>query len=259
MHRDLFAARTLAWRLVVRDLSAQYRQTILGYLWAVLPVVVMTLIWVALNRSNVVHVTTGSVPYPVYALTGMVFWQLFLDALNAPLLQLNTNRTMLNRVNFPVEALLMSGIAQVLFSFAIKLVVLAVALVAFQVPVEWTAAFVWAPAFGILMVGTVLGVLLAPFGLLYKDVPQALLVIVSPLMLLTPVVYPPPAQGLIGTVMRWNPLTPLFVVMRDLLYGKVGAYVPGFALVCGATLAVAGLGWLVFRLAMPLLVERIEA
>src|SRR5207302_4710330 len=51
-------------------------------------------------------------PYAVYALTGSIFWFLFVDALNAPLRQLNSNRSMLNRVNFPPEALILSGIGQ---------------------------------------------------------------------------------------------------------------------------------------------------
>ena len=37
MFQDLGASQELAWRLVIRDISAQYRQTALGYFWAVFP------------------------------------------------------------------------------------------------------------------------------------------------------------------------------------------------------------------------------
>ena len=255
---DVRAARMLAWRLFVRDISALYRQTALGYVWALLPPLVTTLVWILLNSSRLVTINTGDIPYPVFVLTGTVFWQLFLEALNAPLKQLSGNKSMLNRVSFPTEALLMSGMAQVLFSFLIKLVVLAGALAIFRVPVEWTAVFVVFPIFGLLAIGTVAGVLLAPAGLLFKDVEQALLVIVTPLMFLTPVVYPPPG-GYIGAIMRLNPLTPVFTVTRDLLYGDVGAMVGAFALVLAGTLVVAALGWIVYRLALPILIERLEA
>ena len=51
MLQDLVASRELAWRLAVRDLSAQYRQTILGFLWAIILPLANTLIWIFLSRS----------------------------------------------------------------------------------------------------------------------------------------------------------------------------------------------------------------
>jgi homopolymeric O-antigen transport system permease protein len=257
--RDMRAARILAWRLVVRDIAAQYRQTVFGYLWAALPAVVNALVWVALDSSGVISVNTGAVPYVAYVLTGTIFWQLFLDALNAPLKQLNQNRSMLNRVNFPTEALLASGVAQVLFSFLVKLVVLAVVLAAFGAPVKWTAPAVLLPAFGLLTVGTVLGVLIAPIGMLYKDVEQSLTVIVMPLMFLTPVIYPAQSLGTLGTITRLNPLTPMFEVLREFLFGGVGPYVAEMAIICAATLVLAAFGWVVYRLSLPIMIERLEA
>jgi lipopolysaccharide transport system permease protein len=77
-------------------------------------------------------------------------------------------------------------------------------------------------------------------------------------MFLTPVVYPLPA-GHLGAVMHANPLTPLFTVTRELLYGGVGPMVGSFAFVWVATFLFAGLAWVVYRLAVPILVERLEA
>jgi lipopolysaccharide transport system permease protein len=259
MWGDLRASRQLAWRLVVRDISSQYRQTAFGYLWAVLPPVLITLVWVLLNRSAIVRVNAGSLPYPVYVLTGTIFWQLFVDALNAPLKQLSSNRSLLSRVRFPTEALLLSGGAQVLFSFAIKLAVLVGLLIVYRVSVEWTAVFLVFPIAGVLAVGTVLGVLVAPLGMLYKDIDQALLLIVGPLMFLTPVVYPVPATGTLATIMNANPLTPLLNMARDMLYTGGTDAVAGSGLVAGVTVAAAGIGWLVYRLALPILVERLDA
>jgi lipopolysaccharide transport system permease protein len=259
MLSDLKESRALAWRLAVRDISAQYRQTAFGYLWAVLPPIVITLIWVLLNKSQFLIVKTGDIPYAVFALTGTVFWQLFLESVNAPLKQLGVNRSMLNRVNFPTEALLLSGIAQALFSFAIKLVVLAVALLLFQVPIKWTAVFLVFPILGLVALGTAIGMLLAPAGLLYKDVEQSLATLLGPLMFLAPVLYPPPAGGFLGAAMKVNPLTPMFTVTRDLLFGGVGPRLEEFALVSCAALVLTGVAWVVFRLALPLLIERLEA
>jgi lipopolysaccharide transport system permease protein len=85
MFRDLVSSRELAWRLTVRDLSAQYRQTFLGFLWAIILPLANTLVWIFLSRSGVVNVSETALPYPVYVFTGTMLWAILMDALNAPL------------------------------------------------------------------------------------------------------------------------------------------------------------------------------
>jgi lipopolysaccharide transport system permease protein len=257
--RDARAARKLAWRLFLRDIAAQYRQTAIGYVWAALPAVFTALVWVALQAVGLLNVDTGSIPYIAYVLAGMTFWQLFVDALNAPLKMLSQNRSMLNRVNFPTEAIFASGVAQVLFSFALRLVVLAVVLAAVSAPVKWTAPGVLLPAFGLLLTGTALGLVLAPAGVLYQDVQQGLNMVIAPLMFLTPVIYAAGTTGVLGEITAVNPLTPMFEVMRGFLFGGIGAYLVEFGIVCAVMFAVVCVAWVVYRLSLPMLVERIEA
>jgi homopolymeric O-antigen transport system permease protein len=257
--RDVRAARILAWRLFVRDTSAQYRQTAFGYLWAALPAVFTALVWFALQAVGVINVKTGSVPYIAYVLTGTIFWQTFIDALNAPLKQLTQNLSMLSRVNFPTEALIGAGVAQVLFSFLIRAVVLAVVLAATSAPVKWTAPAALLPGFALIAFGTVLGILLLPLGMLYQDIQQGLMVVVAPLMFLTPVLYPASSAGQLEMVIHVNPLTAPFEVLREFLFGGIGPYMTEFGIVFGVTLFVVGFAWLVFRLSLPMLIERIQA
>lgn len=251
-------SRHMAWRLATRDIAAQYRQTFLGYFWAVAPPLATTIVWAALNGSHFVSIDTGSLPYVVFALTGTIFWQLFFDCLNAPLRQLGANRSLLNRVNFPPESLILSGLIQVLFSYLIKLVLLAVVVVAYGVTVHWAAIGIILPAVGFIATGFALGMFIAPIGLLYRDVEQALPIVVAPLMLLTPVVYPAPASGSLSRIMSWNPLTPLLDTTRALLYGG-DVPILGCAAVTLAALMVIAVTWTAYRLAMPMLIERIEA
>ena len=257
--RERRIARGLAWRLAARDISAQYRQTFLGYFWTLLPSLMMTFVWVALERASVIKISSGSVPYAVFALSGLIFWSLFLDSLNAPLNQLSANKSMIVRVQFPPEALLVSGIIQVAFSFAIKFALLLVVAAALSAPLQWTAPLVVIPIAAFVAFGTVVGTFLAPLGALYKDVQQGLVAIVMPLMFLTPVIYPTAPVGIAATIMRYNPLTPIFGLMRYVLFGDGSVAYAGFAIVFGGTLAVAAFGWLFLRLVMPILVERMDA
>ena len=70
MFRDLRASRELAWRLFVRDTSAQYRQSMLGYVWAFLPPLVASVPFIFLNSQGVVNIEGTPIPYPAYALIG---------------------------------------------------------------------------------------------------------------------------------------------------------------------------------------------
>jgi lipopolysaccharide transport system permease protein len=259
MWQDLLASRRLAWRLAVRDISAQYRQTILGYLWAILPALVTTALWVAINASQILNIQSTDIPYPAFVLTGSILWQLFLDALNMPLRQLGSNRELLIRINFPKESLVLSGLIQVVFSFLIKLLVLTIALIILKVPVQWSALGLIFPVLGFLMLGTLLGVLLVPAGMLYKDVQEGINLIVTPLIYLAPITYPIPGEGLLASLMKMNPLTPLIITSRDLIFGGTFEWLNASFIVCGAALLLLFFGWLVYRLAIPVLVERLQA
>src|SRR5262245_36621725 len=121
MGRDLLAARELAWRLLVRDISARYRQSLLGVTWAFLTPIVSAAVFVLLNQQGTLNVDATSVPipYPAWVIVGTVLWQLFADSLNMPLRAVAGGKAMLGKINFPREALLLSGIGQVLFDFGI--------------------------------------------------------------------------------------------------------------------------------------------
>jgi lipopolysaccharide transport system permease protein len=259
MVRDVIASRELAWRLFVRDTSAQYRQTALGYLWAVFPPLVTSLSFILLNSSNLLTMKETGIPYPAYVIMGTVFFGLFMDALNAPLKQVNASKAMLVKINFPREALVLAAIGQVLFSFGIKLILLTATLLLFQVPFQPTILLAPFPLAGLLLLGIMLGVLLVPLGVLFHDITYGLTIGSSALMLLTPVVYPPPAGGLLATITAYNPLTPLLMAAREFVVVGSGAYLPSMLVVLLAILALLFPTWLILRLALPILIERIGA
>lgn len=259
MWADLLASRELAWRLMLRDISAQYRQTLLGYFWAVFPPLVTSAIFILLQSSRIVDIEDTGIPYPVYVFVGTVFWQLFVDALNAPLRVVTESKSILAKINIPKESLILSGIGQVLFSFGIKLALLVAVLAYFHLPVKWTVVLLPLPILSLLFLGTMMGILIVPVGLLYKDVQSALLIATSGLVFVAPVAYPPTIGGLLGTLVRLNPVTPPLSGARDLIFSGIPENTTPFFLLLFITLALLFLGWIIYRLALPIIVERIGA
>jgi lipopolysaccharide transport system permease protein len=256
MFRDVLAARELAWRLFVRDLSAQYRQTYLGYVWAFLPPLVASLTFIYLNSQGIMKITGITIPYPAFAMMGTLLWQTFVDAMQSPITAVQTAKPMLAKINFPREAILMAGLCMVVFNFLIRLVLLvAVMAIWHVVPDAGLLLFPVAMA-GMLACGFAVGLALLPVGTLYGDVGRGITVVSGFWMLLTPVVYPARTTGLAGRLATWNPVSPVLTTAREALSGVAFTHLPAFIGIFIAAAALCFLGLLAFRLVMPILIER---
>lgn len=109
----------------------------------------------------------------------------------------------------------------------------------------------------LVLVGTVAGLMLAPVGLLYSDVGKAVPLLMQFLMYLTPVIFAMPKSGLPATLFQINPLTPLILTARDWLTGFSPEHLGYFLAVNAVAIVLLFVFWIVFRLAMPILIERI--
>lgn len=259
MWRDLLASRELAWRLMVRDISAQYRQSFLGIAWAFLPPIVMAVGFTLASNANVISIGATDLPYPAYVMFSTALWQTFVEALNGPVQAVTVAKPMLARVNFPREALILAKIGEVFFNFAIKLILIVALFIWFRIPVGWTVLLTPIPLIHLVLLGTFIGILLAPLGILYQDVSKGLTLITGFWLFLTPVVYPVPKAGTFGLLVQFNPVTPLLVTARDLATTGIISEPVGFWLVSMITLIGLLLTWITFRLAMPFVVERVSS
>ena len=259
MFRDLLAGRELAWRLAVRDISAQYRQAFLGILWAFILPLANTIIWVFLSGTGIVSVQETALPYPVYVFSGSMLWAILMDAVNAPLQQTTAAKAMLAKLNFPRESLVVSGIYQTLFNAGIKIILLLVVLPFLGIIPGWHLLLFPLGLLSLVLVGTAIGLLLTPVGVLYSDIGKGLPLLMQFLMYLTPVVFPMPETGIAATIYSINPLTPIILTARDWLTGLPSECLPGFIIINSLALMLLAIVWIVFRLAMPILIERMSS
>lgn len=259
MARDLLAARELAWRLFVRNISAQYRQSLLGYAWAFVPPVFTSLIWIFLQSQKVFGIADTGMPYVVFVIIGTVLWQTFVEALNAPLSMVGASKSMLTKINFPREALILAGVSQALFTFALRAMLIVAVMLWYRVPLQ--SAMLLAPlgVLALVGLGTAIGLVLTPIGMLYHDVGRGLGYATTVLFFLTPVVYPVPRASFAGTLIELNPVTPLLVCTRDWLFRGEAHLLPGFLWVTGIMLVLLFVGWVLYRVAMPHLISRMSA
>ncbi|MBW1795618.1 MAG: ABC transporter permease [Deltaproteobacteria bacterium] len=259
MWRDLKTSRELAWRLFVRDISAKYRQSILGVFWAFLPPIVAGLVFIILQSKKVVNFGETDIPYPVFVLVGTTLWQLFTESLNAPLSAVIQAKPMLAKINFPREALIVSAFYQILFSLLIKSVIIVGIFLVFRVQVTFGLLLAPLAILMLILMGISLGLLLTPLGTLFTDIQSSLMMGTQFLFFVTPVVYPPPQTFPYSLITTLNPVSPILMGARDLLTKGVITNIGPFLVVSCLTLVALFAAWIIYRVALPIIIERMSA
>ena len=256
---DVYSSRELAWRLAVRDISAQYRQAALGIVWAFILPLVNTFTWVFLSQSGVVTLTETAIPYPVYVFVGTMLWQILVDSINAPLAETTAAKTMLSKLNFPREALIVSGIYKTLFNALIKVVLVITAIAFFGIYPSFSLLLLPIGLISLILVGTAIGLLITPIGVLYTDIGKAIPLFMQFLMYITPVVFAMPSGGLAEIVFKANPFSYLILTIRGWITNTPVEFLDGFILVNILFFIMLLFVLLIYRLAMPILIERMSS
>ena len=259
MLQGLKDSRELAWRLFVRDISARYRQSMLGIFWAFLPPIITGLVFIILQSKKVVNLGETDISFPVYVMVGTTLWQVFTESLNAPLKSVIAAKPMLAKINFPREALIVSAFYDVLFNLLIKSIIIVGIFVYFKVPLTWGLLMAPMAILTLILLGMAIGLLLTPLGTLYTDVTQGLIVVTSFWFFLTPVVYSPPQSFPYSLMTTLNPVSPILTGARDLLTKGVVTNIGPFLVVSLLTILGLFIAWMIYHIALPILIERMSA
>ena len=245
--RALWEYRELLYFLVWRDVKVRYKQTALGVAWIVLQPVISTVVFTLLF-GVLLNVPSGGVPYPVFALAGLVPWTYFAGSLTRSSTSLVGSSHLITKVYFPRLIIPLSGVLSGLVDFGVTFLVLMVLMVAYRVTPTWGVVLL--PAFLLLAMATALGfgLWLAALNVRYRDVNYLVPFLVQIWMYLTPVVY---GVTLIPEPYRWllalNPMTAVVEGFRWALLGgaapasQTATWVLALSLAIVALVLVSGL------------------
>lgn len=257
--RDFPKARALAWRMLLRDVRATYRQSLLGYLWMFLPPLATTFIWVFLNQQQLVSIDSGDVPFPIFVLTGNILWAAFNGAVMSMLSIFGASRGMLSKVNFPHESLAMTAWGKSALDGFVPAFLLIPALAYYGVDLAPQMLLFPLGLLGILFIGGAIGLLFVPISALYMDVGRAIQLGLRLGFFLTPVIYPLPSEGWARSLLLWNPVTSPLVTSRTWLVGSGPDLLPQTLAVLSLSVLVTAVALVAFKIAMPHLIERLSS
>lgn len=245
MLHEQVESRELLLQMVRRDLLVRYKQTIMGFGWAI-SVPVMNMVIFSIVFTRMVPLDTG-VPYPLFAYAGLLPWNFFASSLRFSAISLTNNPNLVTKVYFPREIFPFSAILVSLVDFAVASLVLAGLMLYYGVGVSWALLFL--PVVILVQVAFTAGIalMLAMGNLFYRDVKHLFEVVLTLWMFMTPVVYPVDRiGGHLGVVLMLNPMTPIIDAFRAiLLRGELPPAAPfvGAALISLVVLVVAWVGF----------------
>jgi lipopolysaccharide transport system permease protein len=185
----LIRYRDFLYTLTLHRIHVRYRQSALGYAWAVIQPVALVAIY-SLVFNHLTKVPTGNAPYVIFAFSALVPWLYFANGLSLAANGIVNNPSLILRVHFPREILPLSYVAAAFVDFVIGSCVLAVAMVLYRVPFH--ATVVWVLVIMIVATTFLIGTALfcCTVQVKYRDVGLAMPFVLQVWLFATPVLYP---------------------------------------------------------------------
>jgi lipopolysaccharide transport system permease protein len=170
-----------------------------------------------LNQSGVFTIGDINVPYPIYAILGMAFWQLFSTGLVVSSNSLIKAGSMIAKINFSKKSLVIASTGQSIVSFLIQFVLVGVLFIYYQIAPSTATLLIPLLVIPIMFLTLGLGFILSLLNGVVRDIGNILSILMTFLMFLTPVLYARPTIGILATVTNYNPLYYLVSAPRDLV------------------------------------------
>ena len=217
--KDIWAYRELLFFLTWRDVKVRYKQTALGAAWAILQPLFMMIIF-TIFFGRLAGVASAGIPYPLFALAGLVPWTFFSNAITASGNSLVGSANLITKVYFPrlivPAAAMLAGLVDFLLAFMLLVLLM------FYYRVTLTAQILFLPVLVILTALFSLGVgtWMSALNVKYRDVRFALPFLIQLWLFVSSVIVP---SSSLPQKWRWllmlNPMSGIIEGYRSALFG----------------------------------------
>ena len=214
---ELWQYRELFYFFTWRDIKVRYKQATLGILWAAMQPLSMMLLF-TLIFSRGLKVGSDGLPYPIFAFSGLMIWNIFSNGLMNAASSMVSNANIIKKIYFPRLIIPLSAILTALFDFLFAFGIFIILLFYYQIPFSLWKLLVFTPLSILLTVITTfgLGTLLASLNIKYRDFQYALPFMIQFLLFLNPVLYSTKSfeNVVIQRIMQFNPIAGAINLMR---------------------------------------------
>ncbi|MCC9076242.1 ABC transporter permease [Litorilinea aerophila] len=224
---ELYHYRELIRNLVISELKARYKNSVLGFIWSLLNPLGMMLVFTVV--FGVLWPNGQIEKYPIFLLCGLLPWNYFAASINSSMHSIVGNGQLIKKVYFPREVLPIATVLAQLVNFLLAFLVLFAVLLVFR---SQFSPWLWMlPIVILIQTCFTLGMalILSTLHVFYRDTVMVMDVVLLAWFFLTPVFYSvqqlPPSYHMLGLELNirrlayiLNPMASLVNVYRDLLY-----------------------------------------
>jgi lipopolysaccharide transport system permease protein len=232
---ELWQYRELLYAFVGRELKIRYKQTAIGVSWVILqPLIMMAIFTVIFGR--LAQIPSDGVWYPVFALTAIIPWNFFAQAISRSATALVGNANLVSKVYFPRMVLPLSMVVAPMVDLALSLVLLFGLLIYAGIPL--TLKILTLPAFILVAMLTAMGIsfFISAANVKYRDVGHAIPFVIQIWMFVSPIVYP---VSLVPEHWRWlYGLNPMAGVIEGFRWALLGQTAPDLILLAESCLVL---------------------
>jgi lipopolysaccharide transport system permease protein len=255
--RDIWTNRDIAWALALREIQIRYKQSIIGIAWAVMQPLVTTIIFTVIF-GRLARIPTNGLPYPVFVLSGLLFWQYFSKVVIESSGSLVKNEGIITKVFFPRLILPLIPAISAAVELGISLAILLLLILLYGItPTPYVVLLPLILFLGGLL-GYGVGLILSPINAIYRDISIALPFFIQMGVYVTPVIYP---VNFVPQKWQWvflfNPVATLLDTVRAVLLGSPFPSLAAYAILVIWTAVIFSLGFRSFRRLEPSIVDRI--
>ena len=229
----------------------------MGFFWALILPLISVGAFIILNRSGIFSIGDIKAPYPIYAILGMAFWQLFSGGLLASSNSLVAAGTTLTKINFSRKSLVIASMGRPFVSFLVQFILVVFLFVYYRFMPSMAIFLLPLIIIPIILLTLGVGLILSLLNAVVRDIGNILGVLLTFLMFLTPVLYAKPTIGILADATKYNPLYYLVTVPRDLiLMGRV-TELNGFFVISIISIIIFIVCLFIFHLTETRVAERI--
>jgi len=218
--RDIWQHRELLYFLTWRDVKVRYKQTVIGFLWAIiqpfLKMVVFSVIFGSLAKMD-----SEGFPYPIFLYAGLLPWQFFASAVSRSGESVVGSANLIKKVYFPRLLIPIASVGACLVDFAISFIILIVLMFYYSTIPTLSIFMVLPLVLATIFTALGVGMFISALNVAYRDFRYVLPFLVQIWMFLTPVIYP---TRIIPENWRWlillNPMAGVVDAYRSAILGK---------------------------------------
>jgi lipopolysaccharide transport system permease protein len=218
--KELWAYRELLFVLTARDVKVRYKQTVLGFTWAIIQPVMLMIVF-SIFFGRLAQMPSDGIPYPIFVYAALLPWTFFANTTSASANSLVGSGHLISKVYFPRLIIPLSSVGAGLVDFAISAGVLLLLMAWYGM--GWSFNLLAAPLLvaGVMLIALGVGTFLSALSITYRDFRYVIPFMIQFWMFATPIVYP---ASLVPEAWRWllyfNPMAGLIDGFRSVFLGR---------------------------------------